>query len=309
MKKLITLLVALVASTTIYAQSSKASTAVVVPFGPGGSSDIIARVMVKGLHGSDYHVLNMPGGKGIPAVQHIISNQSMMVATLVQYYVSNPLTVPNIPFNINTDVDFIGAIGVVPNILLCNNKNVPVKTFKDLKNINKPTLNIGISSIGSQEHIVAEIIAKSLPKSITTQIVPYSQGGVSYMPDLISGNIDCIAGLYPAVKSQLSNPNLVALISTHSVDHEVDSWESVFRTPFPYQGISGLLVGKNINSVTRDTMVAQLGVLFKQEGFKQQIKDQGLIPILSTDPATLKDIIKKQQEFLDFLVKSQIRLQ
>ena len=241
MKKLFVLF----ATFILLATAQAAPTAIVVPFGPGGSSDIVARTLAKGLPDGEYYVLNMPGGKGIPAIQHIINNPSVMVASLVQYYVSNPLTVPNLPYNINTDVDLIGAIGVVPNVLICNNKTVPAKNFKELSTL-KRSLNIGVSAIGSQEHIVVEIIATKL--STAPQTVAYSQGGVSYMPDLISGNIDCIAGLYPAVKPHLSNPNLTAIIATHRVDDVLESWESVFSTSFPLQGVSGLLVSKNINT-------------------------------------------------------------
>ena len=157
MKNLIALFVTFMLSATAYS----APTSILVPFGPGGSSDIVARTLAKGLPDGEYYVLNMPGGKGIPAIQHTINSSSLMVATLVQYYVSNPLTVPNLPYNINTDVDLIGAIGVVPTVLVCNNKNVPVKNFKDLKTIKRP-LNIGVSSVGSQEHVDAEIMAKNM---------------------------------------------------------------------------------------------------------------------------------------------------
>ena len=71
MKKLVILFAMLLAKTAF-----AASVAVVVPFGPGGSSDILARSLVTGLPSGEYYVLNMPGGKGIPAMQHIINNQT-----------------------------------------------------------------------------------------------------------------------------------------------------------------------------------------------------------------------------------------
>jgi hypothetical protein len=279
-------------------------THVVIPFAPGGASDIVGRTIAKNFEDSKYRIINLPGGKGIIAIQHTISNPSIMVASLVQYYVSNPLTIPVLPYNVETDLELIAIVGVVPHILICNSDNVRAKNFKEFASITK-SLNIGVG--GAQEHIATEILINKLP--VKHWPIFYSQGGAGYITALIGGEIDCSFGLYPTIKNYLPNPKLVAIVSTHPVNFDVESWGDIFQQPFPFQGTTGLLISKNMSPNLKDNILADLSLLFKQSSFKEQLMILGFIPNLSVNQRDIALTIKQQQEVKTFLIKHKIKLQ
>lgn len=281
-------------------------THIIIPFAPGGASDIVGRTIAKNFEDRKYRVINLPGGKGLIAIQHTISNPSIMVATLVQYYVSNPLTTPVLPYNIETDLELIALVGVVPHILTCNSDNVRAKNFKEFASITK-SLNIGVSAVGSQEHIATEILINKLP--VKHKPIFYSQGGTGYMTALIGGDIDCVFGLYPAIKNYLTNSKLVAIVSTHPVNFDVESWENIFQQSFPLQGTTGLLIGTNMSPNLKNNILADLSLLFNQPSFKEQLMTLGFIPILSVNQRDIALTIKQQQAVKTFLIEHKIKLQ
>jgi tripartite-type tricarboxylate transporter receptor subunit TctC len=181
-----------------------------VPSAPGGSVDILMRVLVNQMSaqmGVAFVVENKPGGSYVPGTMDIVraapDGYTLGYGNIVSLAVNRTL-LPKLPYDVDKDLTLISNCVQVFNMLAVNN-DLPVKTIAELvayakKNPGK--LTTGSSGNGTTGHLGAELF-----KSMTgTDIlhVPY-KGSAQAINDLISGNIqvmfDNVPSIGPHVKS------------------------------------------------------------------------------------------------------------
>ena len=192
---------------------------IIVPFPPGGSTDIVARAIGERLQaalGQPFVVDNKAGASGNIGMGEAVRSPAdgyTLVLGAPQTLTINPQIFANLPFDPQKDLAPIAVIASVPNVLVVTNK-LPVKTPQELlayAKANPGKLNYGSSSIGGTPHLSAEMFKAMTDTSIVH--VPY-KGSAPAVQDLVGGQIEMMFDNLPAALPQIRAGNLRALAVT-----------------------------------------------------------------------------------------------
>jgi tripartite-type tricarboxylate transporter receptor subunit TctC len=188
---------------------------IVVPYPPGGASDVTARLLAMKMTESlkqSVVVENKPGANGILALESVAKSPADGYTLLMANLGPNAINAgvyQKLPYDSVKDFTPITLTSVVPLVILVTN-SLPVKTMPELISYAKanPTkLSFASAGNGAANHLAGEMI-KSMAGIQMTHI-PY-KGDSPGMPDVISGTVSMmfptiIAGM-PNVKSGSMRP-------------------------------------------------------------------------------------------------------
>jgi tripartite-type tricarboxylate transporter receptor subunit TctC len=167
----------------------------VVPFPPGGSTDMVARAIgpkITQALGQPFVVENKPGATGAIGATYVkntpADGYTLLVASIGVWAV-NPHLQKNITYDPSRDFDLLTVAVRAPNVLIVS-PNLPVNSVSDLvaylkKNPEKTSF--GTSGAGSSDHLTTALFWQ---KTGTSGLhVPY-KGGAPVLTDLMGGHVD-----------------------------------------------------------------------------------------------------------------------
>jgi tripartite-type tricarboxylate transporter receptor subunit TctC len=175
-----------------------------VPYGPGGSSDVIARAfaveMSKSL-GQPIIVENKGGGQGSIATQEVARAQPdghTLLLGHVGTLAVNPAMMPNLPYDVERDFSPITLLAKVPMIFAVGER-LPVNTLADFIALAKAKpgkLNYGSAGNGSAGHLAFEMLKSAA--GIDVVHIAYKGTGAQ-ITDLLAGNTDAASAGTPGL--------------------------------------------------------------------------------------------------------------
>lgn len=175
---------------------------VIVPFSPGGSVDLIARVVGQKMAtalGQPLVIENRPGAGGNIGTDAVAKARADGYTLLVasNAYAVNPTLYHNMPFNPTKDLVAVGLIAAAPNILVVN-PSVPAQTLPEFVALAKrETVMYASAGSGTTTHLAAALL--SSVAGIKLIQIPYRSGGPA-MNDVMSGQVKAMfAGIITAV--------------------------------------------------------------------------------------------------------------
>ena len=190
----------------------------IVTYPPGGSSDLMARIMGQKLTevwGQPVIIESKPGAAGSIgmefAARQPADGYTFVVGNLGPASV-NPL-ITKVPYNMDKDFIPVSLTATGPNILVVPSAS-PFKNLNDLLVAarNKPnSLNFGTSGPGSMSHLSGELIMRQANVKMTG--VPYKGGGLA-VNDLLAGQIDLMVSDALPVNQHIKSGRLRALAIT-----------------------------------------------------------------------------------------------
>ena len=184
----------LVCSPAVHAEDaskwpSKAVT-LMVPYSPGGGTDIIARLVgskLSEIWGQSVIVENKPGANGVIGSADIAraSPDGYKIMLVVGSHVINPILTKSVPFNTDTDFTPITRLAVSPLVLVVSKTGKYPDLDGFLKMGKKDDVSMGYSE--GQTQLTVELIRQKA--GIKAIPVPY-KGGSPLMVDIIGGHVE-----------------------------------------------------------------------------------------------------------------------
>ena len=193
----------------------------VIPFAPGGATDVGARIMADELSKVlkvPVTPVNKPGASGTTGGAYILTKKSDGYAVFAATggpVINAPLVLPDVSYNVFKDFIPVAYFASVPNVFVTKGDS-PWKSLKDLldyakKNPGKVTC--GSAGTGTESHINFEIL-KSLTK-LDMIHVPFKSGG-DVIPAVLGGHVTMGVNVIAAAGPQIKAGTLKGLGITSS---------------------------------------------------------------------------------------------
>ncbi len=188
----------------------------IVPFAPGGSSEIVARSVATELTrqlGQSVYVENKPGGAGVIAMQDAAKaapDGHTWVLGHVGTLAVNPFMLKGQPYDVNRDFAPITMLAKVPNVLVVH-PDVPVRDFREFvahARARPGDMNYSSAGNGSAGHLSMEYLKLTADFPMTH--VPY-RGSGAQMTDLLAGRVQVAMNGLPSISTYIRTGKLKAL--------------------------------------------------------------------------------------------------
>ena len=188
----------------------------VVPFAPGGTSEIVARSVAAELTkslGVSVFVENKPGGAGVIAMQEVAKASPdgyTLILTHVGTLAVNPYMLPNQPYDVNKDFMPVTMLAKVPNVFAIH-PDLPARDFKEFiayAKANPGKISYGSAGNASSGHLSMEYL--KLVSGTFMLHIPY-RGTGPLLTDLLAGRTQATAVGLPAISAHIRSGKLRAI--------------------------------------------------------------------------------------------------
>lgn len=188
----------------------------VIPFGPGSGTDLVARIVsvpLSELLGQPVIVQNVGGAGGLLGVARVAKaapDGYTAVIGGVDTFAQSPSLRKQPPYDSRKDFTPAGLAVVQPLILIAR-KGLGVKNMKEFAayvKANQSKMQFGSSGVGSAPHLVCSELMKAMGATVTH--VSY-RGSAEAMQDLLAGNLDFYCALAISAVSQLKAGSVQAI--------------------------------------------------------------------------------------------------
>lgn len=266
------------------AQSFDRPVRIVVPFAPGGTSDILARLIAPKLSeavGQPVVVENKPGAAGNIGADTVAKarpdGHTLLLMDIGSLAIA-PSLFPDLSYNVEADLAPVGMVMFGPYVLAVN-PSVPAKNVSELvayAKANPGKLAVANSGVGALNHITAVALARDL--GIDWKNVPY-KGGAAASRAVVSGESTVIINGATATLPFVTNGQLVGIAVTGderlAVLPTVETFKEA-KLPLSDAGTwQGLLTtGKTPPEVVAK-LNAELNKILAMPDIKEKIAEQG----------------------------------
>jgi len=284
-----------------------------VPFAPGGTTDIVARVISEPLTkilGQFVLVVNRPGGGGVVGANEVVKANPdgyiLGVAT-VSTTAANPAINPKTPYNPLTDFSPITNIAATPNIIAVH-PSFPARDYKgfvaELKK-NPTKYSYASSGTGGIGHLQMELF-KSIAKVSITHI-PYKGAGPA-LNDVVAGQVpiifDNLPSALPFVLDNRLIPIVVAAPNRISALPNTPTFHDVGADPVNRMAYYGILGPKGLSKDVITKINAAVKQAVEIPSVKKRIEDTGSI-VIANSPEEFAIQIKAELETYQKVVREQ----
>ena len=257
-----------------------------VGYGPGGATDIIARVLSKYLSdkwGQAVVVENKPGASGMIAANDVVRAAPDGYTLLLGYTPEvsiNQLVFSTMRYDPIKDLTPISLAAEAPLVLAVGAK-LPVKSLKELleKGKGATPLTYGSPGVGGQQHMAGEMLGGSTKMALTH--IPYKGTGPA-VAALVGGQIDLFFATTPPLLGQIRagkvTPLAVAGNKREKLLPDVPTFVELGYPAIQLTNWFGVFGPRNIPAPVLSKITTDVTSALRDPAVIKQLEDQGLTP-------------------------------
>lgn len=260
------------------------------PFGAGGSTDLIARIvseeMSKGL-GQPIVVEARPGSSGIVGVSYVQRAKPdgyTLVMGTSGTHASNPTIIADLPYDPLKDFVPVSQFTIAEHVLAIH-PSVPAENITQLieyARANPGVLNYGSAGVASIQHIGGALLEQMADVKMVH--VPYS-GSAPAIADLMAGNIDMVFGALAELMPQIQSGGLRAIAVTALKRSQLlPDVPTIAETlpGFELASWQGMFAPAGTPPEVIDRLAKEVARAFTVEEMRAKLVKQGLLPVGSS---------------------------
>ena len=274
----------------------------VVPFPPGGGTDIIARELSQAVAAStgwNFVIENKPGAGGnlgVDAAAKAAPDGYTLVLGQTSNLAINPTLYGKMPYDSQKDLAPIVLVANAP-LVMVTGPNTPYKSLADAVSTAKSKpgkLNFASPGNGTVAHLTSEMFQRAA--GVQTQHIPY-KGAAQALTDVVSGNVDFYMSSVPTLIGHIKQGKLrpLAVTSAKRVDDLPDVPtinESGFKG-FDAVTWFGLLAPAGTPKDVIARINAEFNTALQQPALRKKLSDEGADPVGGT-PEAFAALIKQE---------------
>ena len=274
----------------------------IVPFGPGGGTDIVARLIGQWLSerlGQQFVIENRPGAGGNLGTEAVVRAppDGYTLALIGAPSAINATLYDKLTFNFIRDIAPVAIIVRFPNVMVVN-PSVPAKTVPEFiayAKANPDKINMSSPGNGSTPHVAGELF--KMMTGVNMVHVPYRSVAAG-MTDMLSGQVQVTFGTTASTIEYVRAGTLRALAVTTAVRAEaLPNLPTIAEFVPGYEASAWFGAGTPRNTPTEiiDKLNSEINVCLADPKLKARIADLGGIAITGS-PAGFGKLIAEETE-------------
>jgi tripartite-type tricarboxylate transporter receptor subunit TctC len=277
----------------------------VVPFAPGGSSEIVGRSVAAEMSkilGQQVYVENKPGAAGNIAMAEVAKAEPdgyTMIMGHIGTLAVNPYMFDKLPYDADRDFIAVSLLAIVPSLFVVN-ASVPAKDLREFVKLAQASpgkLTYGSAGNGSAGHLAFEYL--KLEAKIDVLHIPY-RGTGPQLTDLLGGRLDASAAGAPPLLPHIKTGKLRAIaVGTPQRIAALPDVPTVAEQGYPGFETSQWY-GLMVPAKTPDAIVKRLA-----DAAAQSAKSPAVLELFAQDNAVA--VGSTPAEFASYIAKEQAR--
>ena len=276
----------------------------VVPFPPGGATDIIGRVIAAELStalGKQVIVDNRGGAGGNIGAQAVAKapadGYTILMGALTSHATIATLEKDRVRYNLVRDFSTVAVVGSVPLVFVAT-PSLPVKSMQELVayiKANPGKVSFGSSGAGAPQRMASEMLKTQY--KLATEHIPYRGSGPA-ITDLVGGQLQFMAETVPAVQQFIKGGKLTPLaVAAANRDPNLPEVPTTAEAGFPNLLVSSTF-GVLVPAATPRDIVQKLNLeiykALQKPSVRAQLALQGVAPQTALSPEAAQDRLKAE---------------
>jgi len=289
---------------------------VVVPYAPGGTTDIVARLMAQALATSTgkAFVVENKGGGSTTIATGIVAKAAADGYTLLANEMTQTIIrslFPKLPFDPVKDLVPITVFAEAPYVLVVNS-GVPAKNLRELVELAKAQpgkLNFASGGAGSGPHIAGELL--KVVAGIEMTHVAYKGSGPA-VSDLLGGQVEVLITAAPTVSAQMGSGRMRPLAVAHGKRlSSLPNVPTAAEAGFPEFRIAnwfGLAAPKGTPPEVVAYLHAEVQKVLKNPQLREKLVAAGAEPVAMTPAEAARHVDAEARRWGDLIQKAHIKV-
>lgn len=288
----------------------------IVPYPPGGATDVIGRVVAKELADelkASVVVENRGGASGSIGASEVArakpDGYTILLGALTSHSIYQQLYKDNVTYNLTEDFEPVAIVGKVPLVVIVNPK-VEAKTLGEFINLAKEKpgrYTMASAGMGSPQHMAGELLALTTDTEFVS--VPYRGSGPAVV-DLIGGQVDSIIETVPAAQAHIKSGAVRALAVASDERTptlpDVQSAKEAGIDNFNVESMFGLMAPAGTPQAVIDTLASAVERALAKPATQEALAQQGVVTQYYAPEAASKEIKSELEKWKEVIEKAGI---